>query len=576
MAVIPAIGDMVNAFTGNFNGQNNRIENFRINCPSVSADGFGLFRNTQGGVFSGLTINKGVVECDKDSYTNNKLGLLVGAASNNKFKNIRAFGHISGDQFVGGIVGYAANNSTFEDVHFEGGMNGSNSVGGLAGFISGTSNQDFIIRSSFSGEIGSRCGGTPCDSIVGGLVGDAYYSASVGTIKESTAKLKRLEGSKIIGGLAGRTNLININDSIVTGVMSSNAMTDGTTHKLKMGGLVGEGELGQFNRNVIVMMRKSNRKTSDTSEGVVLGFVTSTPPICPSSTTRPGRNFSVGVSVGSLACNTDSATTIAQITDSTFYFTTSIASDYPLWSWPANDQGSGRDIPRLAWEVTREATVPYLKKECSGLYSTPAGSGTQADPYSICSASQFASMGIGYYYKLKKNLIFAGASVAQKSAGVYYLDGDGYALIDFQISVVSSGNNGLFKELSAQSEIKNLAIIFGKLSTADNYTVAGNTSIGLLAGSNYGLIENVVTSDSESSFTGLDFFTNNVSFISGGLVGTNQIGGVISNSELDNSVLILRPHITVSSLIVGGIAGSNAGQITIVKSHGTVERSMGQ
>ena len=63
LQISPGIGSIVTPFTGNFNGRNHRIENFRMKCTSAS-DGVGFFNAASNSIISDLTINRGVVECD--------------------------------------------------------------------------------------------------------------------------------------------------------------------------------------------------------------------------------------------------------------------------------------------------------------------------------------------------------------------------------------------------------------------------------------------------------------------------------------------------------------------------------
>lgn len=565
-------GDGTLPYTGAFNGLNHRIENFRIDCDGLGdSDNYGLFRYaSSGATFSNLVLNRAVVECFISGQINHNIGLLLGHGANIQLNNILGFGHIEGKQKVGGLVGQFTLNSHASDVHFEGDIKGEKYVGGIIGYATGTSDSTpFVFQSSFSGSLRGKCPSmSNCDSILGGLVGEANYS-SLGKISESTAKIKSAEGSLIIGGVAGKTNKIEITESIVSGFLISNAVTTTYPNVVQMGGLVGFADFGNFNKNVAYVTRKT--KGTDIYEGGIIGK-TIYSPTCVSVT--PNKNYALA-SLYSTDCNNFSSMTLNQITDKSNYFSSDFATEHPHWIWNSVDSGVGKDIPRLLWEIYRENSVPHLKRKCSGLYDSQSGDGSQFNPKSICSVSQYDLMLPGVYYSLKKDLLFdAVTPVTQKPSGHYFLNGENNALINPYIEASTAGGQGLFKNLASLSEIKNLNIYNAKIGGM--LSVPGNVNMGILAGSNSGSIFNVNIYDSAINLEDLDFSGDSHVFTAGSIVGINDLSGKISNLELDSDINLYRPYTDGDDYFyMASVVGKNFGDIKIVKSSGSVNRKMG-
>ncbi len=578
---VKPIGDGTTQFSGNFNGNNHRIENFMINCKDVSPAGndnsIGIFRKIMNSTISNLTINRAAIECDNNNpQIYDSIGMLAGMSSFSNFKNIKVFGHVSGNSNIGGLVGNSYE-SHFTDVHFSGGINGVSTVGGIAGYASGSGGSSLVFQSSVNADVKAHCNVALCESKVGGLFGQAYFTGTNQVIDQAVVKLKTVEGNRVIGGVVGDATNITISNSMVTGLLISSEFTDGSTYGfVNMGGLIGRAYAGTLERNIAIVFKKNNRSNNDTSEGLIIGSFVTTQPACPTSTTTPGRNFAIGANFATNLCNVYSlVSNPLNITDPATYFTgpTTLAN-YTGWSWDVNDQGSGKDIPRLTWELTKELEVPYLKRECSGLYANQAGSGAAADPKTICSASQFIGMQPNTFYILKKNLLFAGATIPSKAGGVYNLDGDGHSLIDFAIDGTVTGNIGLFQDLQAGSSIKNLNLALGKIASSGYAAVIPAMSVGILAGINSGSIDNINMSRCELNYTKLDLVTNSATaFNIGGLVGMNN--GTITNSEIDNLITLERPNVGSAAIYAGSITSRNFGTIDAVRAFGSVNRTLG-
>ncbi|MCP4715929.1 MAG: tandem-95 repeat protein [Deltaproteobacteria bacterium] len=172
------IGDGVNLFTGTFDGQGHEISGLHINRPSE-----------------------------------NFVGLLAYTNAGFEMKNVGLTDvHITGNQYVGGLVGYNYI-GTITDCYSTGSVSGAGYTGGLAGYNNGgtiTSCYSTGSVSNASGYVGGLVGGnggtiTTCYSTgsvsganrVGGLVGD-----NGGTIT-SCYSTGSVSGAGYVGGLLG-------------------------------------------------------------------------------------------------------------------------------------------------------------------------------------------------------------------------------------------------------------------------------------------------------------------------------------------------------------------------------------
>ncbi|WP_163381380.1 GLUG motif-containing protein [Cyclobacterium sp. SYSU L10401] len=187
------IGDSLNNFTGQFDGQNHIISELYINRPTEN--GVGLF-----GYTSGATIrNVGLVNVDITG--NDHVGGLVGENRGGIIYDSYSIGDIMGlNSWVGGLVGLNRDNSTISRSFADGNVLGLGSrIGGLVG----ANYRDSTISNSYA--IGIVEGNS---SRVGGLVG---YNNNSSTVNQSYAT-GPITGTSDVGGLVGR----NASDSTVT------------------------------------------------------------------------------------------------------------------------------------------------------------------------------------------------------------------------------------------------------------------------------------------------------------------------------------------------------------------------
>lgn len=212
------IGNSENPFTGSYNGFGHTISNLTINRPTQDSIGlFGVTDNAQiqnikidslditgndyvGGIVgyfsNNSTINK-LDEFNLQSYTtgslvgNNYVGGLIGFADSSKIRISFSTCNVEGYDYIGGIVGELNNNARIYASYSTGTITGSNDyIGGLVG----RNFQSDILQSYSTANVDGS------NSYIGGLVGSNENS----TIENCYA-LGNVESGNLIGGLVGES-----------------------------------------------------------------------------------------------------------------------------------------------------------------------------------------------------------------------------------------------------------------------------------------------------------------------------------------------------------------------------------
>ncbi len=205
------IGNSTDGFTGSYNGQNYTIDGVTIDRPNINQ--VGVFGRLQTGTIQNL----GVTNVD-----------------------------ITGNMFVGGLVGFNLENSTISNCHSTGSVSGYHSVGGLVGYnmtspsvtnsystasVSGTTNYvGGLVGFSHTGATVSNCystGSANGNVQIGGLVG-----TNTGATISNCYSTASVTGSGQKGGLVGYNDDSSITNSYSTGSVSGSGVT--------IGGLVGD------------------------------------------------------------------------------------------------------------------------------------------------------------------------------------------------------------------------------------------------------------------------------------------------------------------------------------------------
>ncbi|MCJ7669167.1 MAG: hypothetical protein MUO61_01445, partial [Dehalococcoidia bacterium] len=189
-------------------GQGYDICDLYVNRPDESYVGlFGVVY--QDGVLKNIGVVNVTVSGDHSAG-----GLLGSNAAT--VSNCHCSGVVSGDQYIGGLVGQAIAGCTVIDSYFTGNVIGGLQVGGLAGRDTGT------VSNSYS--TGSVTG----NDSVGGLVGYAFF----GSVSDSYST-SSVTGENCVGGLVG------LNDEVGNNMVTNSYSTGSVSGNEYVGGLIG-------------------------------------------------------------------------------------------------------------------------------------------------------------------------------------------------------------------------------------------------------------------------------------------------------------------------------------------------
>jgi len=208
------IGNNSTDFTGSYNGQDYTINELTINKSSTN-----LFAALFGQIDGATIENLGITNVDiTGEYC---LSGLVGGAKNSTIKNcystgsVYLNGSIAGNQYYGGLAGYLTN-STMSNCYSTANVSGDRFVGGLIGLTTNYSTiSNCFSKGSVSGE-----------ENIGGLIG---YTAVHSNVSNCYSR-GSVSGDYQIGGLVGFHQNSNIDKCYSTGSVSGNS---------RAGGLVG-------------------------------------------------------------------------------------------------------------------------------------------------------------------------------------------------------------------------------------------------------------------------------------------------------------------------------------------------
>ena len=242
---------MLGNFTGSFDGLNHTLSNFTINLPTT--DKVGLFSSTNNAVIKNIRL------ANANVTGNNFVGGLVGYATNTNISNSSVTGVVAGatsnSGWIGGLVGNQSGGSvagsytsgSVTGVVRVGGLIGSttgnvsdsysnstvNASAGLAGGLigSGTGLSTTVQRSYASGKVNAT-------NQAGGLVGSFSGTITNSYWNKDTSGKSNAAGSGTVTGVTGLTSaeMADTSKFINAGWNASGAGGDGTTWRLYEGG----------------------------------------------------------------------------------------------------------------------------------------------------------------------------------------------------------------------------------------------------------------------------------------------------------------------------------------------------
>jgi hypothetical protein len=527
--IAPDTNDVKNGFQGArfygvFNANGHRILNLTIRGVSY----LGLFGRLAP---EGLISNLGLETIDVNGETGDYVGGLVGVNGDwedggGYLTNCYSTGTVTGGgDSVGGLVG--ENYGSIAESYSSGTISGDDFVGGLAGrnYTGGT-----IINSYSTGSISG-------DDFVGGLVGE-NLNRSV-TVSYSIAKSyssAAVNGANFIGGLAG-SNEGNISNCYSTGSVSG-------FHSV--GGFVG-----------INGYLRESAMAGGISEiwGVILNCY-STGYVMPTS--RSGGLVGInayGEAVNSFwdietsgQTNSEGGTGLntAEMQDIDTYLNA-------VWDFVGEIEKGLHEI----WQMPGEGGYPMLSVFNDYQPPTLSGKGTTESPYLISTAKELGAVIYqkqGACYRLTQDIDLSGitwsTAVIRNLEGTF--DGNDFAISN--LTIVGPKPIGIIGTIKNSGQVMNLGVVDANVSGT------GGREVGILVGSNYGIVKN---SHSTGTVSGIGKATGGWGWIGGigGLVGCNN--GSITTSYNSGSVS--------GDVSVGGLVGLNYGNITM--SYSTVSVS---
>jgi hypothetical protein len=288
-------------FTGTFDGNNYRLSNLTINASSTND--IGLFSRINGATIQNLILQ------DSSITGQDFVGGIVGTAvGNSNLENIHVkASSITGRNHVGGIIGNVTATSpiptiTMTDITNEGSVNGGTHVGGVIGYVSNaTITMTAIINNggvtgtgtNVGGVIGyvanatitmtaiSNEGAATGQTAVGGIVG-SLGNNTVTDISNTTnsGKVSASNSTANVGGIigvsTGASNKLNISFTTNSGTVS--AISPSTS--AKVGGIIGQAYSGTITGSNINVTGPGTTTAANSTVGIghiigeIITFVT--------------------------------------------------------------------------------------------------------------------------------------------------------------------------------------------------------------------------------------------------------------------------------------------------------------
>jgi hypothetical protein len=184
------IGSVENEpFSGILNSDTSDGERYAIkalkitlpNIPGISDIGAGLFEAIQDAIIKNIGVE--IVNLIGDV----NIGGIAGKAIFSNITNSYVVGNISGNGYIGGIVGRAERNSTISNSFANVSINAKQDVGGIVGYVNGSAIANSYATGSVSGSF--NVGGI-AGSITGGIIASAYSANDI-------------KGDNDVGGITG-------------------------------------------------------------------------------------------------------------------------------------------------------------------------------------------------------------------------------------------------------------------------------------------------------------------------------------------------------------------------------------
>jgi len=509
-------------YSGNFDGLGHVITNLTVN--NLGGTPTGLFAMIGGPAYQPAIAIRNVGLINAKIIGGDSVGGLIGATANCgfcgavKLSNSFVTGTVTGQSNVGGLIGGTGMNTYVDGSHSTAAVTGSgNRIGGLIGGAYHAA----VTRSFATGDVTAANNSTE----VGGLIGWHDY----GSIDQSYASGNVVAGTgaQFVGGLTG-TNWVSVNRSYALGDVIAGSGSD------SVGGLVGQ-NIGPGYGSISASY--STGAVIAPGSGNVGGFVGNN--AGGGIANSYWDDFTSGLAAG-FGADTGMITNLLSVTGDP---NQSGASNYAFGAMAYGNLNPND------WIWVDDATRPI------GIWEQPRFQSGGASIGSI-HQMQLVSLALDGNYRLSHDI---DATETARLSGVWGMggfiplgtepsftgifDGAGHVISGLSFNQPSTSEIGLFRY--NDGTIRNLGL-------ANVNILGGQGWVGALAASNAGTITG-------SFATG---FINSGGSDTGGLVGVNQVTGIIDNSW---------SGVTVSGTnYAGGIAGSNDGTIAFTFANGAV------
>jgi hypothetical protein len=388
------VGTLSANFTGVLDGQGHAISNLTINRPTT--DNVGLLGYTNGGV---LITDIGLVGGSMTG--NNHVGGLVGFSTGG-ITVLRSYSTgnvngVNGGGDVGGLIGDLFMGGTVSQSYATGRISGSFEVGGLVGFLRGSVDEsyatgDVSVATGFSagGLVGISFGGSRVEQSyatgavsgvtnVGGLIGGNIGFNGFGSVVQQSYATGAVSGNTSVGGLVGNNAFGTVSQSYATGRV---------TGFVNVGGLVGLNGMGfvdaanqqtfvqqSYATGAVVLTSIPDFQTFNKPFGALIGVNLGSVSGSYWNTQTSGQT--VGIGVGNVAGEPGHPGGTTGLTS---------AQMMQQSSFSGFDFGS-------TWRIYEGHTVPLLKFFLTPLTVTISGGGSTTKTYDGTSASFFGSAG---------------------------------------------------------------------------------------------------------------------------------------------------------------------------------------
>jgi len=557
------IGNKTTKFTGNYNGDEYKINNLFIDRPNQKF--IGLF----GRVINGAKIsNLGITNADLSGkgYVGGLTGLLGTATVNNCYSsgNIEATGYdwmayaggligknsgtvkrchstmniTSSHSFLGGLIG--ANRGTVENCYSAGKIKGTN-YGRVGGFV-GDNENGSITNSYSSGKV--ECN----DNNYGGFNG--YQK---GTMKHCIWDTEASGVSKSVGG-TGKTTLEMKNPTTFIDA-GWDFMEDTSNGEENIWGI-------NQNENEGYPFLKWQGYAYLNPLLINTGEVTNI-----STTTASGKIKIISLDTSSITAHGLCWDTLTSPTVQDNYSNEGEVSTTGTYTSDISGLQENTQYYLRAYVTNSDTTMYGSEINFATLpsFSKPSGKGTESNPYQIANLENLAWLMLSdtawnRHYIQTANIDASETDEWLKNKGFSPLgnkktkftgnyNGDGYKISNLFINRPNQKYIGLFGQVNNGAEINNLGAI--------NADISGKVYVGALVG----FLDDATVNNCHSSGKVVASEDSEHRAVSGGLIGFNRGNANTSHTSVD---------VSSSGYFLGGFTGANRGTIKNCYSTGKV------